>query len=179
VRQIVPLQSMEVHSEADIHLQPMEDCDPEGSCDPVGSPTLKQAPAKTCRPVERGAHTGAGLLAGLVTLWGPMLEQPVPEGLHPVGRTHAGAVELAACGKHSHWRSLWRTVSRERDLTLEQGKSVRSPPPDGQGVAENPIPQPNTAFCCQAVKCARCTHCRVLLGHTMPHSRAEGPWDPF
>ena len=25
---------------------------------------------RTCRPVEREAHTGAGLLAGLVTPWG-------------------------------------------------------------------------------------------------------------
>ena len=50
---------------------------PEGSCDPVGSPALKQAPARTCGPVERGAHAGAGLLAGLVTPWGPTLEQPV------------------------------------------------------------------------------------------------------
>jgi len=43
---------------------------PEGGCDPVGSPTLEQAPARTCGPMERGAHTGAGLLAGLVTPWG-------------------------------------------------------------------------------------------------------------
>ena len=41
--------------------------------------------------MEREAHAGAGLLAGLVTLWGPTLEQPVPEGLRPVGGTHAGA----------------------------------------------------------------------------------------
>jgi len=40
---------------------------PEGDYDPVGSPVLEQAPARTCRPVERGVHTGAGLLAGLVT----------------------------------------------------------------------------------------------------------------
>jgi len=33
------------------------------------------------------------LLAGLVTLWGPTLEQPVPEGLHLVGGTHTGAGE--------------------------------------------------------------------------------------
>jgi len=31
---------------------------------------LEQAPARTCGPVERGAHAGAGLLAGLVTPWG-------------------------------------------------------------------------------------------------------------
>jgi len=32
-----------------------------------GEPTLEQASARTCKPMERGAHTGAGLLAGLVT----------------------------------------------------------------------------------------------------------------
>jgi len=45
---------------------------------------------------------------------------------------------------------LWRTVSPERDLTLEQGQSVRSPPPEEEGVAETtcdeltatPIPRP-------------------------------------
>jgi len=42
---------------------------PEGSCDSVGSLMLEQAPARTCRPVERGAHARAGLLAGLLTLW--------------------------------------------------------------------------------------------------------------
>jgi len=65
-----------------------------------------------------------------------MLEQAVPEGLHPVGRAHAGA----ACGELSH----------ERDPTLEQGKNVRSPPSQEEGVAEKmcdaltaaPIPCP-------------------------------------
>jgi len=42
---------------------------PEGSCDLAESPTLEQAPARTCGPLERGAHAGAGLLAGLVTPW--------------------------------------------------------------------------------------------------------------
>ena len=43
-RQVVPLQPMEVHSEADLHLQPVEGIPhwsrgmPEGRCDPVGSP---------------------------------------------------------------------------------------------------------------------------------------------
>jgi len=43
VRQVVPLQPMEVHSGADLHLQPMEGtpCQsrwmPEGACDPVGN----------------------------------------------------------------------------------------------------------------------------------------------
>jgi len=45
---------------------------------------------------------------------------------------------------------LWRNVSHERDLTLEQGQSVRSPPPEEEGAAETkcgeltvtPIPHP-------------------------------------
>ncbi|GAB0203441.1 hypothetical protein GRJ2_002809700 [Grus japonensis] len=50
--------------------KPMEDPKPEqveapeGGCDPVGSPCWSKLLAG---PVERGAHTGAGLLAGLVT----------------------------------------------------------------------------------------------------------------
>jgi len=76
VRQAVTLQSMEVHGGADLHLQPVEGTPrqrrwmPEGSCDSVGRPALEQAPARTCGPVERGAHAGTGLLARLVTLWG-------------------------------------------------------------------------------------------------------------
>ncbi|GAB0180782.1 AN1-type zinc finger protein 5-like [Grus japonensis] len=44
VRQAVPLQPMDVHGGADIHLQPVEDPTPEqveapeGGCDPKGSP---------------------------------------------------------------------------------------------------------------------------------------------
>jgi len=44
VRQVVPLQSMEVHGGADIHLQPVKGTlhrsrwMPEGSCDPMGRP---------------------------------------------------------------------------------------------------------------------------------------------
>jgi len=69
---------------------------------------LEQAPARTCGPVERGAHAGAGLLARACdsvgdprwsslflkscSPWqGPTLEQFVAEGLYPMGRTHAGA----------------------------------------------------------------------------------------
>ena len=63
VRQAVPLQPMEVHGGADIHLQPMEDPTPEqvdapkGGCDPVGSPCWSR------------------LLAGPVETQEPMLEQ--------------------------------------------------------------------------------------------------------
>jgi len=102
--------------------------------------------------MERGAHTGAGLLAGLVTPWGPTLEQPVPEGLHPVGRTHAGAVceGLHPMGR-THAGEVCGGLSPVRGtFTLEQGQSVRSPPLEGQGAAETmcdeltvtPIPHP-------------------------------------
>jgi len=51
--------------------------------------------------------------------------------------THAEAVreELQPMGR-TRVRSLWRCVSREGNLTLEQGKSARSPPPEGQEAAE-------------------------------------------
>ncbi|GAB0208489.1 hypothetical protein GRJ2_003314600 [Grus japonensis] len=57
VKQAVPLQPMEDDGEQRFHLQPMED------------PTLEQveAPKGDCDPMERGAHAGADLLAGLVT----------------------------------------------------------------------------------------------------------------
>ncbi|GAB0184754.1 hypothetical protein GRJ2_000940700 [Grus japonensis] len=79
VRQAVPLQPVEDDGGADIHLQPMvdpvlEQVDaPKEVCDPVGNPRRSRLLA---RPVKRGAHTGAGLLAGLMTLW----------------QTHSGAV---------------------------------------------------------------------------------------
>ncbi|GAB0205116.1 EH domain-containing protein 4 [Grus japonensis] len=49
----------------------------------------------------------------------PMLEQFAPEGLHPVGETHVGAVREG--------------LSPVGDPTLEQG----SPPPEDEAAAEN------------------------------------------
>jgi len=58
VRQAVPLQPMEVHSGADLHLQPMEGTPrwsrwmPEGGCDPVGSlcwSRLLPGPVASCK----------------------------------------------------------------------------------------------------------------------------------
>jgi len=40
---------------------------PKGGSDPLESPCWSRLLAG---PVERGAHTRAGFLAGLVTLWG-------------------------------------------------------------------------------------------------------------
>ena len=38
-------------------------------------------------------HTGAGFLSGTVGHGGSMLKQVYPQGLQPMGRTHAGAGE--------------------------------------------------------------------------------------
>jgi len=61
---------------------------------------LQQAPDRTCGPMERGTHTGAGLLAGLVNLQGPHTK-----GLQAVGRTHVGAIHggLCAVGGTPRW----------------------------------------------------------------------------
>jgi len=51
----------------------------------------------------------------------------LPEGLHPVVGTHAGAVheELQSMGR-THTGEVRGGVSHGRDLTLKQGKSVKS-----------------------------------------------------
>ena len=107
----------------------------------------------TCSP-WKGPHSGAGgCLKEAVTPWGaprwsrllpgpadpwreePMLEQVCWQGLW----SHAGAVcswRTAPLGKDPRWGSLWRAVSREGDLTLEQGQSVRNLPPEEEGAAE-------------------------------------------
>ncbi|KAJ7396462.1 protein pxr1-like [Pitangus sulphuratus] len=74
VRQAVPLQPMEVHRGAEIHLQPVEDSMPEqGDAQtrlwPCGKPMLEPALGRICGPMESEAHTGAGLLEEFVTLW--------------------------------------------------------------------------------------------------------------
>ncbi|OPJ89134.1 hypothetical protein AV530_016360 [Patagioenas fasciata monilis] len=127
-RQAVPLQPMEVQSGADIHLQPIEDPMPEqmdapkGGCDPMESLCWSRLLAGPVNPVERGAHAGTSFLAGLVTPW----------------VTHAEAVcskRTSPRGKHPRWNSSWRTASYGKDPMLEQGKTVRSPPPEEEGAA--------------------------------------------
>jgi len=81
-----------------------------------------------------------------------MLEQPVPEGLHPVGRTHAGVVheELQPVGR-THVGEVCGELSPVRGtFMLEQGKGVKNLPPEKDGAAETtcdeltvtPIPHP-------------------------------------
>jgi len=74
---------------------------------PHGKPMLEQVPARTCRPVERGAHAKAGLLAGLVT----------PRG------THAGATcswRTAPHGKGPTLGHFVKSCSPWEGLTLEK-----------------------------------------------------------
>ncbi|RMC15877.1 hypothetical protein DUI87_08082 [Hirundo rustica rustica] len=91
---------MEIHEYAETHLQPMEETHTgAGGCPRVAVTLWETHPGKICGSMERGAHTGAGLLAGLVTLWGN--QQSIPEGLHPAEETCSGAVrgELQAVGR--------------------------------------------------------------------------------
>ncbi|KAK4829100.1 hypothetical protein QYF61_002051, partial [Mycteria americana] len=91
VRQAVPLQPMEVHSRADIHLQPMEDPMPEqvdapnGGYDPVGSPCWSR------------------LLAGPVAPWReePTLEQ-LRKGSDSVAWWAPGIQPASTHHKHEH-----------------------------------------------------------------------------
>ncbi|KAK4827851.1 hypothetical protein QYF61_022001 [Mycteria americana] len=88
---------MEVHSRADIHLQPVEDPTlqqvdmSQGKLQPMEDPMQKQAPGRSCS-LWRRVHAGASFLAGPVAWERPTLEQSISEGLHPMERTHTGAV---------------------------------------------------------------------------------------
>lgn len=64
-----------------------------GEAAAYGEPALEQVPGWTCGPMEAEAHAGADLLAGPVDHGEHTMEPYVPEGLHLVGETHAGAVE--------------------------------------------------------------------------------------
>jgi len=107
VRQVVPLQPMEVHGGADLHLQPMEGTPrrsrgmPEGGCDPMGSLRWSRFLPGPVASWRKEPTPEQVCWQGLCPRGGPTLEQPVPEGLHPVGGTHAGAVveELQPMGR--------------------------------------------------------------------------------
>lgn len=91
-------------------------------------------PGRTCRSMEKGAHSGVVLLARFVILRGSALEQLFPEGLHtmkethvgavhqelPVGRTHAGAVNgrLSPMRGTPRWNRR-RTPLSDREATTE------------------------------------------------------------
>ncbi|GAB0182007.1 hypothetical protein GRJ2_000666000 [Grus japonensis] len=80
VRQAVPLQPMEVHGEADIHLQPVENPTleqvevPREGCDSVGSPCWSRFAGRTCDPMGDPRWSSL-FLKDYSPLKGPMLEQ--------------------------------------------------------------------------------------------------------
>ncbi|TRZ25755.1 hypothetical protein HGM15179_001341 [Zosterops borbonicus] len=54
----------------EVHRWPMEETHTGASfMRPCKRPVLGQAPGRDLRPKDRGAHTGAGSLVGLVTPW--------------------------------------------------------------------------------------------------------------
>jgi len=99
------------------------------------SPRWSRFAGRACDLV--GTHTWSSLSLKDCTPWEGTHTGAVCEELQPMGRTHIGEV----CGELSPVRGTF---------TLEQGQSVRSPPPEGQGAAETacdeltitPIPRP-------------------------------------
>ncbi|KAK4811099.1 hypothetical protein QYF61_016385 [Mycteria americana] len=88
VKQVVPLQPMEVHIRADIHTTAHGE--PHAS---AGGYALKEAAACGEEPTQEQVFWQE--------LW-PMLEQSVPEGLQPVGETYveaSGWVDNQMCKK--------------------------------------------------------------------------------
>jgi len=98
VRQAVPLQPMEVHEGAKTHLQPREDPTPEqgdvpeGGCGPVEIPRWSRLLAELVDPWREKPVLEQVCWQDLWPHGGPTLEQSVPDGLHSVEGTHAGAV---------------------------------------------------------------------------------------
>ncbi|GAB0181363.1 hypothetical protein GRJ2_000601600 [Grus japonensis] len=103
VKQAVPLQPMEVHSEAmeddggaDIQLQPMDDPTPEqvdapeGGCDPVGSPHWSSLFLKDCTPWK--GPTGEQFMKNC-SLWEGLTLEKFMEDCLPWEGLHAGAGE--------------------------------------------------------------------------------------
>ncbi|GAB0191968.1 EH domain-containing protein 4 [Grus japonensis] len=92
---------------ADIHLQPLEDPmpeqveTPEGGCDPMGSPCWSKLLVGPVAPWREEPMPEQVCWQDLSPRGGPTLEQSVPEGLHPVEGTYAGAVreELQPVGR--------------------------------------------------------------------------------
>ncbi|KAK4815938.1 hypothetical protein QYF61_010195 [Mycteria americana] len=117
VKQVVPLQPMVNHSGADIH--PAACGGPQAG---TGGCTLKKAAV----PEEPALHR---LLAGATAHEGPMLEQSIPEGLHPCRRpTLEQFVKNCSPWEGPTLEKVMKTLSHGRDPTLEQGKSAAFQP---------------------------------------------------
>jgi len=86
---------------------------PEGSCDPMGSPCWSRFLPGPVDPWRQRSSCWSRFAGGAYDyMGGPKLEQPVPEGLHPVKGTHAGAVceELQPVGR-THVGEFHRELS--------------------------------------------------------------------
>lgn len=95
---------MDVHGGTEIHLQPVENS------------ALEQHPGRSCC-LWKGAHAGENLLTGTLVLGRPMLEQAVPERLHPTKRIHFGEVR----------EGLWQVPHKHagaQKLHVEEGVVV-------------------------------------------------------
>ncbi|GAB0208304.1 mitochondrial enolase superfamily member 1 [Grus japonensis] len=165
VKQAVPLlPPMEDGGEQRFHLQPTEDPTPEqveapeGGCEPVGSPCWSKLLAGPVDPWREEPTPEQVCWQDLGPHGGPTLEQPAPEGLHPVGETHIGAV-------HEGLSPVGGTP------TLDQRKSVRSPPPEDEEAAETtcdeltatPIPCPPVPLGGIWVTCPGCVPSQLLV----------------
>lgn len=89
--------------------------------------------------MQRNPHE-AGFLVGIV-VHGPILEQCFWRillcGEHP---WRSSSWRTTACRKNPWWNSSWRTVSHGRNLTLEQGRSVRRKEWQTQNIMNWPQP---------------------------------------
>jgi len=93
---------------------------------------MEQAPGRTCGEWSprwsRFAGSTCDPVGDPVCSW-----RTAPRGKDP---RWSSSWRTAPSGKDSRWSSLSITVSCKRDPTLEQGKSVRSLPPEEAGAAE-------------------------------------------
>lgn len=95
---------------------------------PYGKLELEQASGRTIDSMERGVHTRASFLGGSGILQGSHTRRVCSWRTAPQDR-HMFNQFIKNCSpqKDLLWRSLWRTLSCERDAMLGMGgKSVRS-----------------------------------------------------
>ncbi|PKU37464.1 dna-directed rna polymerase iii subunit rpc2 [Limosa lapponica baueri] len=94
---------------------------PEGGCGLVGSARWSRPPWQ-----DLGCHGEKS----------PCWSRFDGRTCDPVGDLRWSSSGRTEACESSCWRSSWRTVSCEWDPTVEQGKSVRSPPPEDEEAAE-------------------------------------------
>lgn len=101
---------------------------------PHGNPVLKEAPGRTCGPIEREAHTGAGFLLGLVTLW------VIPHWrrlfLKDMEETHGGAVHEVQPVRMTQSGEVFLGLSPMGGTSSWSRKSLRSPAHEEERMAE-------------------------------------------